>query len=109
MKVNEVLIASLRKDYRKGPQGETPREGKVFLRVPHYRLLEIDESEMNNLVRVIKNSGADTCEDTIVNVFLRFLKKQMKGSSLILQDREVMDLWEQFKDVSSCLLRREGM
>jgi len=108
--VYENILADRKREGRKGPQKETPGEGKVFLRVPHYRLVEIDEAEINNLVSVIKSSRADTCEETIINAFFKLAKtRTLHSRSNLLNDREVAELWESFKEVSTCLLRTGGM
>ena len=101
---------SKKNEERKGPNGEVPGKGKIFLRVPHYRLVEIDESEMDDFITVIKNGGGGTCEDIIINTFFKHTKKIAADSMTNrLSDKEVKELWEQFKELSTCLLRMGGM
>jgi len=106
MTLHEEILANRKKEGRKGPSGEVPGEGKIFLRVPHYRLVEIDESEMVDLVNTIKNSGGDTNEEIITQTFFRLEKKQTFSSiTNKLDDREVIERWNQFKETSTCLLK----
>lgn len=89
---------------------EKSNKGKALLQVAHYRMVEIERSEIEDLVNVIKNSGADTCESSIINTFFRLTKKRLgEGMGRCLDDREVMDLWKQFKETLSCLSRKGDM
>jgi hypothetical protein len=89
---------------------EKAPEGKALLQVAHYRMMEIDKAEIDGLADTIRRSGADTCEDAIVQAFFEITKKRiLQGRSRRLDDSEVMALWGEFKESISCLFQKEGL
>ena len=106
MTLYEQIQEREKQEKRKGPNGEVPSEGKVFLRIPHYRLVEIDESELDDVINIIKNNGDETYKEFVIQTFFRLMKKQTFSSETNrLNDREVLERWKQFKETSTCLLK----
>jgi hypothetical protein len=73
-----ILLSS----YNPFPKKKKPARGKAFLQVAHYRMMEIDKSEMDDLVNAM-----DISEYTITRAFFRLTKERLyNGTSRCLDD-----------------------